>query len=90
MTYRQLHDQAQTIARRLRAVVARGDRALLLYPPGHEFLLAFFGCLQAGVIAVPLPPPDAVRIKRALPRLESVIRDAQASAVLTTSTIEGM
>lgn len=64
LTYRQLDDQAQAVATRLREAGRRGDRALLLYPPGHEFLLAFFGCLRAGVIAVPLPPPDAVRIKR--------------------------
>ncbi len=88
LTYRQLDDQAQAVATRLREAGRRGDRALLLYPPGHEFLLAFFGCLRAGVIAVPLPPPDAVRIKRALPRLQSVIRDAKASLVLTTSAIE--
>ncbi len=90
LTYRQLDDAAQAIARRLLEVGQRGDRALLLYPPGHEFLLAFFGCLRAGIIAVPLPPPDAARIKRALPRLQAVIRDAQASCVLTTNAIENL
>ncbi|MDA1052764.1 MAG: beta-ketoacyl synthase N-terminal-like domain-containing protein [Planctomycetota bacterium] len=87
LTYEQLFQKAQAISERLLGSAQRFDRALLLYPPGHEFLLAFFGCLQAGVIAIPLPPPDGARIKRALPRLESVIRDARATLVLTTSDI---
>ncbi len=90
LTYRQLDEQTQVIAARLRRVAGRGERVLLLYPPGHEFLLAFFACLRAGMIAVPLPPPDAARLKRALPRLKSVIRDAQATVVLTTTGIENV
>lgn len=88
LTYRQLDAASRAIAARLGEMGEHGDRALLLYPPGHEFLLAFFGCMRAGIIAVPLPPPDAARIKRALPRLQSVIRDAKASLVLTTNAIE--
>ena len=72
-TYAELDRQAQAIGARLRAVVQRGDRALLVYPPGPEFLPAFFGCLYAGVIAIPLPPPDTARMKRALPRLAAVV-----------------
>ena len=35
----------------------RGDRAVLLFPPGLDFIVAFFGCLLAGVIAVPIMVP---------------------------------
>jgi acyl-CoA synthetase (AMP-forming)/AMP-acid ligase II len=37
--------------------MAVGDRAVLLYPPGPEFILAFVGCLFAGVVPVPVYPP---------------------------------
>jgi len=63
---------------------------LLLYPPGLEFIAAFCGCLYAGVIAIPAPPPDAARLKRTLPRLQAIAKDAQASLVLTTSRILGI
>lgn len=50
-------------ARRIGAYLQRemglrpGDRAVLLYPPGQEFILAFMGCIFAGVVAVPVYPP---------------------------------
>ena len=87
LTYGQLHRAAQVIAARLSDTAERGSRALLLYPQGVDFLVAFFGCLQAGVIPVPLPPPDAARMMRALPRLKSVIADSQAALVLTTGEL---
>lgn len=34
-----------------------GDRALVVYPPGIDFVVAYFGCLYAGVVAVPVIPP---------------------------------
>ncbi|CAK0771684.1 (acyl-carrier-protein) S-malonyltransferase [Gammaproteobacteria bacterium] len=81
-TYRQLDEHARAIAVALSG--ARGERALLLYPPGVEFIAGFFGALYAGVIAIPAPPPDAARLKRTLPRLNAIIRDAEASLVLAT------
>ena len=59
----------------------------MLYPAGLEFIAAFFGCLYAGVIAVPLPPPNLAQPQRTLPRLRAIISDAQPSVVLTTSAI---
>ena len=87
LTYRELDRQAHAIRDRLLRSGQRADRALLIYPPGHEFLPAFFGCLYAGIIAIPLPPPDSARLARALPRLKAVTADAQASLVLTTAGI---
>lgn len=57
LTFRQLHDAATAVARRLAAVAKPGDRALLVFPPGLEFVVAFFGCLIARVIAVPMMVP---------------------------------
>jgi acyl-CoA synthetase (AMP-forming)/AMP-acid ligase II len=58
ITYRDLDSSARAIAATLHARGLRpGDRALLLYAPGLEFIAAFFGCLYAGVVAVPSFPP---------------------------------
>src|SRR5262249_39147658 len=52
-----------------------------------DFLEGFFGCLYAGVIGIPTPPPEASRLKRTAPRLGAIAADAHASIVLTTSKI---
>ncbi|CAN7750583.1 fatty acyl-AMP ligase [Bradyrhizobium sp. LjRoot220] len=57
LSFRQLHDAANALAARLRGIVGPGERALLVFPPGLEFIVAFFGCLIAGVIAVPMMMP---------------------------------
>jgi acyl-CoA synthetase (AMP-forming)/AMP-acid ligase II len=56
MSYGQLHAAAMAIGAELQTHAGRGDRAWLLYPPGLESIAAFFGCLYAGVVAVPLSP----------------------------------
>ena len=87
LTYSALDSQARSIAALLQGYGTRDMRALLLYPPGLEFIAAFFGCLYAGVIAVPLPPPNLAQPQRFLSRLLPISRDAQPSVVLTTSTL---
>jgi acyl-CoA synthetase (AMP-forming)/AMP-acid ligase II len=57
LTFKQLHDAAGALATRLASVAQPGDRALLVFPPGLEFIVAFFGCLMAGIIAVPMMMP---------------------------------
>jgi acyl-CoA synthetase (AMP-forming)/AMP-acid ligase II len=84
LTYGQLERRSQAIAAYLQSFLARGDRALLLYPPGLDFIAAFFGCLAAGVVAV---PADLPRPKRPLSRVRAIVADAQAKAVLTTTAI---
>lgn len=74
LTFRQLHDAAGALAARLTAAARPRDRAILVFPPGLEFLVAFFGCLMAGIIAVPMM----------LPRRNSA-RDASA-AILANCT----
>ena len=84
LTYAELDQQARAIAARLREMGAIGERALLLYPPGLDFIAAFFGCLYAGVVAVPSYPP---RRKRPSPRLQAIVRDAEPAVVLSDVTI---
>ena len=87
MTYGELDGRARAIGAALQELSATGERALLLYPPGFEYIAAFFGCLYANVIAVPAYPPDPTRLERTLPRLQAIIADAQATIVLTTTDI---
>jgi acyl transferase domain-containing protein/acyl-CoA synthetase (AMP-forming)/AMP-acid ligase II/dienelactone hydrolase len=88
LTYGELEKRARAIAAQLQAQKACGERALLLYPPGLEFIEAFFGCLYAGTIAVPAYPP---RRGAPLTRLESIVANAKAQYTLTTqSLIEGI
>ena len=87
LSYGELDRAARRIAARLQATGAPGDRALLLFPAGLDFLKAFFGCLYAGVIAIPAPPPEASRLKRTLPRLRSIAGDAGISVVISNPAI---
>ena len=86
-TYAELEEWAKAIASLLQQQEAKGERALLLYPQGVEVVAAFCGCLYAGVIAIPVPPPDAGRMKRTLPRLREIIKDAEATIVLSNARI---
>ncbi len=86
LSYGELDLRARAIAERLEALGLRGETALLLYPAsGEAFVEAFFGCLYAGVIAVPMSTPG--RLSRALPRLQAIIDDAGGSAVLTAGAL---
>ena len=88
LTYRELDLQAKAIAFRLQQLVTPGSRALLVYSysAGLEFIAAFFGCLYAGVIAVPCHPP-----KNRLTTLEVQTRlvSSEAEVVLTESSLSG-
>lgn len=84
LTYKQLEQQAQAIASQLQSLGLTGERALLLYPSGLEFISAFFGCIYAGVIAVPAYPPKR---NQKMSRLVAIATDAQASLILTTQEL---
>src|SRR5215469_1189810 len=87
LTYGDLDRQARAIGALLQGLGTYGERALLLYPPGLEFIAGFFGCLYAGVVAVPAYPPYPARLVRTLPRLRAIANDAQPVAILTSSTL---
>ncbi|HEY5731136.1 MAG TPA: beta-ketoacyl synthase N-terminal-like domain-containing protein, partial [Anaerolineales bacterium] len=84
ITYGELDRRARAIGAWLENKNARGERALLLYPPGLDYIASFFGCMYAGVTAVPAYPP---RLNKPVPRIQSIVADSQASFALTTSTI---
>ncbi len=88
LTYAELDRRARGVAARLQQEDAGGARALLLYPPGLDYVCAFLGCLYAGVVAVPAYPPDPARLNRSLARLRSIVRSARPALALTTSLIQ--
>src|SRR5947209_7235152 len=84
VTYGGLDRQARQIAALLRARGSAGRPVLLLYPPGLDYVSAFFGCLYAGAIAVPAYPPHR---NRSLDRLQAIVADADAHVVLCTDAV---
>lgn len=82
ITFRELDRRARIIAARLQLELSPGDRALLVYPSGLEFISAFFGCMYAGVVAVPATYPKP---KRPMPRLQRIALDCDAHVALTTA-----
>ena len=85
LTFSELDSAARAVASRLQKLNMKGERALLLYAPGLDFIVGFFGCLYAGVIAVPVYPPNPAQPARTLKRLQAIIADAGARLAITTS-----
>ncbi len=85
ISFNELHQRAQSIAHYLTGEYEAGARVVLLFPPGLEYIQAFIGCLYAGVVAVPLYPPQS---KKHAGRVLTVIEDCEASLVLTNNALK--
>lgn len=83
LSFAVLDRRARVIAAQLQSLGLQGERALLLYPPGLAYIEAFFGCLYAGVTAVPAYPPA----RRQRQRLEAIAADAAPAIVLTSEAL---
>jgi acyl transferase domain-containing protein/acyl-CoA synthetase (AMP-forming)/AMP-acid ligase II/NADPH:quinone reductase-like Zn-dependent oxidoreductase/acyl carrier protein/trans-aconitate methyltransferase len=84
LTAVQLDLKSRTLAAYLQERGLSGQRILVAYPPGLDFIVGFFGCLYAGAIAVPAYPP---RRNRHDARLDAIAQDAGVATVLTTGEI---
>jgi natural product biosynthesis luciferase-like monooxygenase protein len=84
LTYADLDRRARSIASLLQSSSVVGERVLLLYPHGPDYIAAFFGCLYAGAVAVPVYPP---RKNKSVARIESIVEDAKPVVALTTAEI---
>ncbi|WP_238598841.1 fatty acyl-AMP ligase [Saccharothrix sp. ALI-22-I] len=84
LTWSEVDTRARAIAAGLRARAEPGDRAVLLLPQGLHYVTAFFGCLYAGVLAVPLFPVDGAGHRD---RVVGVLGDCTPRAVLTTTAL---
>ncbi|WP_180977583.1 AMP-binding protein [Janthinobacterium sp. ROICE36] len=83
LNYHQLWQEAGVVANFLGTVASPGSRIMLFYPPGLEYIKAFYGCMLAGMVAVPLYPP---RRNSKSDRLTKVARSCQSVLALTTES----
>jgi acyl-CoA synthetase (AMP-forming)/AMP-acid ligase II len=82
LNYGELDLRARTLGAKLQVYTKAGDRVLLLLPPGLDFIIAYFACLYANTIAVPLPPPHPARLETSLSNTFRIINDALPTVAL--------
>lgn len=87
ITYEALDRQARAIGALLQVSAKAGDRALLLFPAGLDFIAAYFGCLYAKIIAIPLPPPHPARLEKSLETTFRIAQDATPAVALLNSSL---
>lgn len=88
MTYGQLDADARRIAAWLQNRGKPGDRVMMLFPPGLDFIRAFFGCLYANMVAIPLYPHLRPGKDKILSRIQAVAADASPLAILHNDVVE--
>ena len=86
ITHDEAFNKARIIAGKLQKHGSKGDRVLLLFPTGLEFVVSLFACFLSGLIAVPAYPPHR---KKANQRFLSILNDADPAIILTTDRIRG-
>lgn len=84
LTWSEMHHRVKVIARQLAKIGSPGDRAVVLAPQGLEYILAFFGAIEAGFIAVPLSMPQ---LRQHDERVTGAMQDSTPVVVLTTSAV---
>src|ERR1041384_3500678 len=82
LTYSELDLRARALAARLPKLFSPGDRGLLVYHSCIENIVSFFGCIYAGLIAVPVCPPHRNRRNT---RFDSILEDCTPSLALSTT-----
>jgi long-chain fatty acid adenylase/transferase FadD26 len=86
LTWSALHNRVRVLAEELTLFGHPGDRAAICAPQGLDYIVAFYGALQAGLIAAPLSVPQyGVHDER----ISSVLRDCAPTVILTTSAVAG-
>jgi acyl-CoA synthetase (AMP-forming)/AMP-acid ligase II/acyl carrier protein len=84
LTYRELYNAAVSIGASILTKGKKGDRALMFFPAGLDFVKSLYACFYAGVIAVPAYPP---RKNRSLDRIKAIVKDSDSGLILTTENI---
>src|SRR5450830_1351055 len=82
-SYAELHGRAAALAQQLQQRFISGERALLLLDNDVHYVVGFFACLMAGLVAVPLHRPESIRGQH-LQRLTGIAEDAGACCWLVT------
>ena len=84
--YATLWTQVRALAATLQREAVPGERALLLLDNDQHYVVGLFACFAAGIIAVPVFPPESARPQH-VARLAGIAADAQARLVLTTAAL---
>ncbi|MFN3202180.1 MAG: AMP-binding protein [Bradymonadia bacterium] len=87
LSYGALYAQARSVASSLQSMGLSGERAILIFAPGLDFAVALMGCMLTRVVPVPAYPPEPHRLTHSLRRLHSIVKDAEASVLLTSEMI---
>ena len=86
MTFRQLDEQSNAVAHRLLKLgCKKGDRAMVAFPFGLEFLAGMFGAMKIGVVPCSIYPPNPNQLKTDIPKFRGFAEDAGAKFALTTN-----
>ncbi|CAB9500940.1 D-alanine--D-alanyl carrier protein ligase [Seminavis robusta] len=87
MTFKQLEDESNAVAARLLKLgCKKGDRVMVAYPFGLEFLAGMFGAMKIGVIPCSIYPPNPSQLKTDMPKFRGFVEDAGAKYALTSNT----
>lgn len=84
ITYSELERKAKSLAFLLQDRGLTNNKVLLLFSPGIDFIIAYYGCILAGAVAIPAYIP---RVNQALTTIEGMVVDAKVDSVLTTSSM---
>ncbi|XP_049454189.1 disco-interacting protein 2 homolog C isoform X3 [Epinephelus fuscoguttatus] len=89
LTCVQLHKRAEKIAGMLaeRGHLQDGDHVALVYPPGIDLIVAFYGCLYAGCVPITVRPPHPQNIATTLPTVKMIVEVSRSVCVMTTQLI---
>jgi acyl-CoA synthetase (AMP-forming)/AMP-acid ligase II len=87
LSYSELYQRTLAIARELQNLYLPGERVLLLYPSSLDFIASFFGCLHAGMIAVPVCPPHRARPEKTLGRFTAILKSSGAQVIMCPSNL---
>jgi acyl-CoA synthetase (AMP-forming)/AMP-acid ligase II len=90
LTFGDLDRRARAAAAELQLRTTPGMPALLLYPPGLDFIVGFYAALYAGLLAIPTYPPDPFRLERTVPRLKAMVEDANAAIIISDTSIHSL
>ncbi|KAJ3118909.1 hypothetical protein HDU96_006560 [Phlyctochytrium bullatum] len=90
VTYRKMSSKVHSLAHYLthKRGIKAGDYVLLIYPPGLEYLYALHACLYAGIIPIPLSPPDINRLKEDIPALLQLASEFGVKDLLCNAAVE--
>ncbi len=87
LNYEELDRRARSLGALLQTSTKAGDRAFIFFPPGLDFIVAYFGCLYAKIIAIPAFPPHPARIEKNLPAILRIAADAKPAVALLTASL---